>query len=244
LIGSNGELARTFFFDRGLQFYLAEALSPITIRKFWTEKARRSSVPEDLKPHLCPELRDCLSVEPQLSYLTQFFPARQLGEVIELLYMERVRQFISNGLRLVSSKYTPKTPFLDLNWIAAIRAMGRPWKLGNQWHRWALRELYPSLLDFPFDATGVNMREAPRYRYWLGLSGHSRNTPYMNYETALKTEIFRSAYSDAVKGLGSLFADGDPSVILKPELPVRPLTFFGALGFFMEQVNKGSLSRT
>jgi hypothetical protein len=167
----------------------------------------------------------------------QTFPSRQLGEVIDLLYMERVRQFISNGLRLVSIKYTPKTPFLDLNWVAAIRAMKRSWKLGNRWHRWALHKLCPPLLDLPFDATGLSMRQAPGYRYWLGLSGHSRNIPYMNYEAACKTEIYRSAYSDAVKGLGSLFVDGDPSVILKPELPVRPVMFFGSLSFFMEQVN-------
>jgi len=248
-IGTNGEIARTLFFDRGLQFYLAEVLSPVTIRKFWREKLRRCRVPEQLKPHLCPELRYWLGVEPQLSYLTQFFPARQFGELIDLLYTERVRQFHSNGLRLVSSKYTPKTPFLDPNWMAAIRAMGRPWKLGNRWHRWALSKLYPSLLDFPTDETGVNMRQAPGYRYWLGLShylaSHSHNIPYMNYETAFKTELFQSTYSNAVKGLGSLFADGDPSLIVKPEqVPDKALTFFGALGFFMEEVNKSSMSLT
>jgi hypothetical protein len=59
----------------------------------------------------------------------------------------------------------------------------------------------------------------------------------MDYDTALKSELFQSTYSSAVKELGSLFADGDPSVILNTEqLPVRPLAFFGALGFFMEQL--------
>ena len=84
-IGSNGEFARTFFFDRGLQFYVANALGSPLVRKFWDVKVQRSALPDSLRPFLVDELRECLDPERQIARLLRFFPQHSLADTNDQL---------------------------------------------------------------------------------------------------------------------------------------------------------------
>ena len=65
-IGSNGEYARTFFVDRGLQFYAANALGRVAISKFWQAKIGRNSLPAQLRPALVEEFLEAASSQKVL----------------------------------------------------------------------------------------------------------------------------------------------------------------------------------
>jgi len=232
-IGSNGEFARTFFFDRGLQFYAANALGSPLVRKFWEIKVRRSALPDSLRPFLVEELRECLEPERQIARLLRFFPQRSLGDTNDQLYLERVRQFIANGLCLVSTRYSPHAPFLHPKWIAAVRQMPRHLKLGNHWHRLAIKQLCPKLLEFPYDSSGKPMSQWPGFRYWFGFSPHSRNVPYFDYVNFFNSPRFLAAYKTAIPTLDGIFRGNDTSMLLG-RMPFRTTAYFATLSFFAE----------
>ena len=232
-IGSNGEFARTFFVDRGLQFYAADALGSPFVRKFWDVKVHRNALPDSLRPFLVEEFRECLKPERLIARVLRFFPQRSLGETNDQLYLERVRQFIANGLRLVSTRYSPRTPFLHPRWIVAVRRMPRHLKLGNHWHRLAIRQLCPELLRFPYDTSGKPMGQAPGLRYWFGFEPHSHNIPYFDYVQFINSPRFREVYEVAMTTLKGIVRGNDASVLLG-QLPLRTTAYFATLSFFAE----------
>ena len=241
-IGSNGEFARTFFIDRGLQFYAANAIGTPMVKKFWQTKISRNSLPDAIRPALTDEFLECLKSEKQLAQLQSFFPGHSLAEVNDHLYLERVRQFIANGLRLVSTKYTPKTPFLDPRWIAAVQRMPRRWKLGNRWHRHAIGRLFPKLLAFPYDSSGVAMGNPPGLKYWLGFTPHSNSVPFFDYRTFVKSKEFLQVYASSIKSLRGLFRN-DESHLLLNDWPLRTTTYFAALSFYCEMLQEQGTMR-
>ncbi|HTO02285.1 MAG TPA: hypothetical protein VL069_01225, partial [Opitutus sp.] len=81
-----------------------------------------------------------------------------LGEFIDSFYlMERVRNFIGNGIELYSDVAAVRLPFLQKDWIEAVRGMPRSMRLSCRWHKFALGKLCPALLDFPSDDTNAPM---------------------------------------------------------------------------------------
>jgi asparagine synthase (glutamine-hydrolysing) len=236
-IGSNGEFARTFFVDRGLQFYAAHAVGSPVVKKFWDVKVSRTALPESMRPLLVEELRECLRSERLIARVLRFFPHRSLGETNDQLYLERVRQFIANGLRLVSTRYSPHAPFLHPGWIAAVKRMPRHWKLGNRWHRHAIRQLCPELLRFPYDTSGRPMGHAPGIRYWFGFEPHSHNVPYFDYVHFVRSPSFREAYEAAATTLKGIVRGDDTSALLG-QLPLRTTAYMATLSFFSEMQTK------
>ncbi|MBS1805752.1 MAG: hypothetical protein JST28_20615 [Acidobacteria bacterium] len=236
-IGSNGEYARTFFVDRGLAFYGANALGKFGVSKFWHTKISRNSLPPELHYALNQELVESIEPHTVLERLNAYFPHSSLAAVNDELYLERVRQFIANGLRLVSTKYLPKTPFLNPRWISAVKRMPRHWKMGNKWHRYAISRLCPRLLSFPYDAGGVPMLNSPGLGYWLGLSPHSKNVPYFDYPVFLKSDTFVTAYTSSLKTLKGIFRQDDLDA-LSHNWPMRTTTYFAALSFYTEMLQQ------
>lgn len=235
-IGSNGEFARTFFADRGLPFYGAECCGRLAGRAFWRLKYGRTALPDSIRRHLTPALRDSLSFDAVRNRLLSEFGEVHLGEANDRLYAERVRQFISNGLRLVSTRYKPKTPFLHTPWIATVGSMPRRWKLGNRWHRFAIARLYPRLLSFPYDDSGAPLGRSPGLAYWLGLAPYSRNTAYFDYTAFFSSRDFRKAYERSRKALPTFLLDGKRAPLENP-LPLRTTAYFATLSFFCETLS-------
>jgi hypothetical protein len=229
--GSNGEYARTPHFDRGLQFYAAQMLGAPAVRMFWWEMVRRNAFPKSFHPLLADELRECLRPDRIIPRLHSTFPRNSIGEMNDRLYRERVRQFIANGLRLVSTRYSPRTPFLHPKWIAAVERMPRFWKLGNRWHRHALRQLCPELLGFPYDVTGRPMSRGPGPKYWLGFKPWPHTVPFFDYRGLVGSPDFRRAYETAVSKLKGIVRADDISVLLGQQ-PLKIVVYFGTLAFF------------
>ena len=76
---------------------------------------------------------------------------------------QRVRNFMGNGLKLYSEYVSCKVPFLNNTWISLVWNLKRSWKLGSNWHRFAIAGNYPQLLDFPI--TGKRGLEAASRMY-------------------------------------------------------------------------------
>jgi hypothetical protein len=162
-VGSNGEFARSFFFDRGA-FTLGLARAPIRLfEAFFAAKLARRAMrfPKALfaggaGPLGCARHAAAL-VRPL---------ADRFADALDCFYAtQRVRHFIGNGLALYARHNVPRSPFLDVRWIRAISALSRSERLGSNYHRRAITALRPDLLDFPVGTGGPMASRAPPFYY-------------------------------------------------------------------------------
>ncbi|SFK76294.1 hypothetical protein [Methylocapsa palsarum] len=238
-IGSNGEFARTFYFDRGAPFILADLLSRWTTPKFWNAKlARFAQLPEDgtnaaLLDRLGPKQTEARA------YLMRNYGGR-LGDSMDEFYLrERVRNFIANGLALVGAFAKPRTPFVTTEWISAIRQTPRRMKLGNAWHRFAIAKLEPSLLAFPVDDTTRPMGRRAELKYWTGRVGHTRDTAPMDYASLFAAAPFETALDAAIERLDDIVDRGAVRRFQQSasrQERTRTLSYLMALGSFKESL--------
>jgi len=156
-VGSNGEFARTFFFDLGGVARAAAKGASVFIEPYVAARlARRAG--RFPAPLLAggPGPRGCaLDATRASRALTKGFL-----EALDCFYAtERVRHFIGNGLALYAQHCAPRSPFLDARWMRAVAALPRRDRLGSNYHRQAVATLWPRLLDFPM---GLEPSLAPR----------------------------------------------------------------------------------
>ena len=191
-IGSNGEFARSYYCDRGLPSLAAAGMGSLARQLFWSAKLRRRvplpSAAEGLASELDYWFHD--GREELLAAITKGY-GLPFAEALDEFYLrERVRSFISNGLALVSDVCRPRTPFLDSEWINAVRRLPRRFRLTDRWHRFALETLCPRLLNFPVDDTTRPMGSRPRIGNWLGAAGHGPTTHYVDYDSLFRSRDF------------------------------------------------------
>ena len=150
-IGSNGKFARSYFFDCDLPSLAAAGLGFFARQLFWSAKLQHRvplpSAAEGLASELDYWFHD--GREELLAAITKGYDLPFAEALDEFYLRERVRSFISNGLALVSDVCRPRTPFLDSDWINAVRQLPRQFRLGSRWHRLVLKTLCPTLLNFP-----------------------------------------------------------------------------------------------
>jgi asparagine synthase (glutamine-hydrolysing) len=236
-IGSNGEFARTFYFDRGAPFILADLLSRWTVPKFWNAKlARFAHLPEDgTNPGLLSRLGP--RQQEARAYLLQNYGG-PLGDSMDEFYLrERVRNFIANGLALVGAFARPRTPFVTTEWISAIRQTPRRMKLGNAWHRSTIAKLEPSLLAFPVDDALRPMGRRAELNYWTGRVGHTKDTPAMDYAALFAAASFEAAIDHAINRLDDVVDRDAAGRFLESasrQERTRTLSYLMALGTFKE----------
>ena len=191
-IGSNGEFARSYYCDRGLPSLAAQGMGSLARQLFWSAKLRRRvplpSAADGLATELDYWFHD--GREELLAGITKRYDLPFAEALDEFYLRERVRSFISNGLALVSDVCRPRTPFLDSDWINAVRRLPRQFRLGSRWHRLVLKTLCPTLLNFPVDDTDRSMGSRPRVRDWLGSAGHGPTTHYVDYDSLFRSRDF------------------------------------------------------
>ena len=57
-------------------------------------------------------------------------------------------------------------PMLSRSWVERVAGLPRRWRLGDNWHRDAIAQLYPKLLEFPEEGIAAHTsRKAPPF-YW------------------------------------------------------------------------------
>ncbi|ACB76653.1 hypothetical protein Oter_3376 [Opitutus terrae PB90-1] len=206
--GSNGEYARTFFYDRGMIFQAANALSSLSVPAFLSAKVRRSArFPSGSAPELA-----YWSTPAGQKHFTSVLAARygqgSLGDLIDDFYLkERVRNFIGNGIELYSDILPVRLPFLQKEWIDAVRGTSRQMRLNCRWHKAAIGKLCPPLLEFPTDETGTPMGRPESIKEKLLGAPHG---PCVGYSPdLLNTTVFRALLTTETLRIPELFGSSD-----------------------------------
>jgi hypothetical protein len=165
VVGSNGEFARSFYFDKGAVARALDALrTSLPPLAYYGARLQRQA--RRLAGAL-PFLGGPREAARLAGRVTRLCGARGTAlERFDRFYTtQRVRHFIGNGLALYAAHCTPVSPFLDARWIAAAAGLPRAAKLGSNFHRRVIERNAPDLLRYPTDAGVPMARRAPR-GYW------------------------------------------------------------------------------
>lgn len=154
LVGSNGEFARSFFFDSPRLRALTSRIPGSVAEKYFLAKLVRRYLKFSRHNHL---VRDGgLQRVIGLSGLVgreAFVTGRSFLPTLDLFYARsRVRHFIGAGLACYSDYSSPRSPFLDGRWIRAVAGLSRTLKDRSQYHRYCIERLSPKLLSLPFNS--------------------------------------------------------------------------------------------
>jgi asparagine synthase (glutamine-hydrolysing) len=184
-VGTLGEFARSYYFDRGWLGRLASLAPEAALNRFWRMKLARhpSFTPSELR-ELAPPLAAELGAEGRTrraGKLAGFCHGEFLDGLTRYYFEQRVPNFYANGIRMYRASSAWRSPFHDRRWIEAIWNLPDGWKLGSNWHRHALSRNCPELLAFPeengFDRTRMLPKAPPLY--W---TPPMRRARYVSYD--------------------------------------------------------------
>ena len=166
LVGSNGEFARTFFFDKGIFAHAFDQFSHNLLNTYFLKKMspERKRIPFSFKD-FSPEF----NLEDPLGKIqTQFYREGLSNlDILDLLYgFCRVRNFIGNGLAMYRESFSPVSPFLDYRWLEAVAPLHRGLKLNNRLHRFMIGSFVPELTNYPTDESNEPM-SSDQCLYWF-----------------------------------------------------------------------------
>ncbi len=186
-IGSNGEFARSNFTDYGLFAQTADIVPAISVPLLWKLRLRliirkeQRLFREGELSGLSKEFRNELNTDGfrRLIARLQNMVHHNFLDGFDRYYLEqRVRNFISNGIKLMSD-LPIKTPFLDHDWIESIFNLPRQYKFDSKWHRFVVQKNEPRLLNFEMEKTGTcKMRPEKQRLYYLRKSNRQKSIPY------------------------------------------------------------------
>jgi asparagine synthase (glutamine-hydrolysing) len=207
-VGANGEFVRTYYLDRGMVARTADLLPPrLGLEQFWLRKVKSEFTGQE-QPGLRPQFADYLrgNVTQQIARLAAARPGGSLLRQLDHFYLEeRVRHFIANGLVLYGLSARWATPFLSPAWIAEADALPRRWKLGNNWHRYAIANLCPELLEFQEEHVGPTMAGKHPPLYWLPSKRRQKVVPYMDYASVFRDDRVLGLMLDHIPDIADLF---------------------------------------
>jgi hypothetical protein len=191
-VGTLGEFARSYYFDKGQLGQIA-ALNPnLALQRFWNMKLNRhpTFLPNELSA-LHSQFAEQLStqgIHSRAHRLTSYCKQRFLPGLTRYYFEQRVPNFYANGIRMYMDSSRWRSPFHSRRWIDQIWNLPASWKLGSNWHRYAISMNMSKLLDFPEENGFVSSRmlkKAPPL-YWTSAM---RRTPYISYD--LSSEWYR-----------------------------------------------------
>jgi hypothetical protein len=229
LAGSNGEICRSYYFDKGWQGLLLQWAGvrawPLRLR---IKHSIRFTIPR----------RMCDAIEPTGEFRKHLSTGRYLREAcvrgprfldgLEMFYAShRVRYFIGLGLALYRHAFPTMSPFLDVRFIDYVSRLPHSWKMASRFHRSMIVRLYPQLADFPTDDTRVPMSASPGPFYYRR---HHPFTSYNPLPQARDLPQVREWSREGLKLLGAMQShmDSDASLERAMERWDLPITL-GAL---------------
>ncbi|MCS5692529.1 asparagine synthase-related protein [Cyanobium sp. FGCU-6] len=184
-VGTLGELARNYYFDYGSLGLLADRFPTFSLNQFWSLKLSRHPTflegeLEGLAPELSREL-DSGGIQRRARRLSGFCHHRFLQGLTRYYFEQRVPNFYANGIAMYRSSSAWRSPFHSRAWIEAVWNLPERWKLGSNWHRFAIARNCPDLLDFSeekgFDRRRMLRRAPPLY--WTPLI---QRATYVTYD--------------------------------------------------------------
>lgn len=241
LAGSNGEFARSYYFDKGIFANLID-MSGFTRWDFWL--ILKNSVKRRVSQEILSELKQKSDFHDKLSSRLQmkdaFIPGMCFGNGLDYFYAaERVRKFIGLGLALYRSEYTTMSPFLDSRFIRYAAKLQRSDKLRNTMHRSIIKQLRPELLNFPTDESGIPMGLKSKPLYFLS---HGQMKGYDCTKDAQKlpqvVEWARSGFSELGGDIKILDTNENLNMqVMKWNLPIT-------IGAFVELLKNNGIKRS
>jgi len=193
LIGTNGELARTFFLDKGGLAVAADLAGRRLLPEFWRRRLSRQPVfRESEGAQLDSALSDALWQShraQRLDRVVALCRGRRFLDSLDAFYLQqRVRRFISNGVRLAAAQFEPVLPFMSRRWIAAVNALPRREKMGCAWHRMAIQQNCAELLEFPEPGRSPRMSPRPPPLYWVKRKGRPAVISYNAFDSFSRSD--------------------------------------------------------
>jgi len=197
-VGTNGEFVRSAYLNKGIVARIADTFTPLSLPYFWKRK---------LKPKFSGEELEGMNAEFVEQYSGEGYKQRlkrlmklchhQLLPGLDRFFLEqRVRNFHGNGLKMNNASFQTRLPFLSKDWVAAVWNLGRNWKLGDNWHRFAIENNCPKLLDFPEAKTGKIMTPKASTFYWTKAKQIKGLVPYADYANWFKNDVVASFIFD------------------------------------------------
>jgi hypothetical protein len=184
-IGANGEFCRSFLLDKGFAASVADLMpGNAVLRAYWRRRFRSPFRTEELS-FMDPEFKELIGPDGRERWANRLVSASPGGLLrgLDQFYLwQRVRNFISNGIKLYSDSCVPVTPFLSHEWTQLVWNLPRMWKQGNEWHRFAIARNCEALMAFPEEKTGRPMAHRAPSLYWAR-HRKRRVVPYQRFST-------------------------------------------------------------
>jgi asparagine synthase (glutamine-hydrolysing) len=209
-VGSNGELARSIFTDYGALASLANLFPSLAVPWWWRVKlktvirkdlrmfrdAEVAGMSEELKNEL-----DASGYRRRAAKLTALCHNTFLEGFDRFFIEQMVRTFISNGLKLYSGRFSWRTPFIDRDWVESVMNLPQKFKFDCHWHRFAIAQNEPRLLDFPFE------KDIPKRVHYAGYPEWFADKRVVDFiyanadllEDLLSVKVLRSIVEEHVK---------------------------------------------
>lgn len=151
LVGSNGEFARSYYFDHPRLNAVVDRMAASTLPAYWLTKfARRVHKFSRHNPIVRGKQQGAMKLAA--TPISSRWGAKTLPSALDAFYVEhRVQHFIGSGVACYAAFGKPRSPFLDGGWIRSVAALPRALKRQNRYHLECIKRLYPDLLDVPFN---------------------------------------------------------------------------------------------
>ena len=191
-VGTLGEFARSYYFDKGQMGRLAGLNPDWALNQFWNMKLNRhptfySNELPSLNSQFSHQL-DATGIQNRAKRLTGYCKKQFLPGLTRYYFEQRVPNFYANGIKMYMDSSQWRSPFHSRRWIDQIWNLPASWKLGSNWHRYAITRNMPKLLEFPEENGFIPnrmLKTAPPL-YWTSAM---RRTPYISYD--LSSEWYR-----------------------------------------------------
>lgn len=188
-VGTLGEFARSYYFDKGILSLLLNDSGPGAQEKFWKLKLNRHrTFADEEQVYLSGDLLRQVNrqgLETRAKRNARLSRGTLLSGGTRYYLEQRVPNFYANGIRMYNDSGQWRSPFHNTEWLQLIWGLGEQWKLGSNWHRLAIQRNFSSLLDFP-EEKGLNkkkmLRKAPPF-YWLPVMQRMK---YKSYDLSNK----------------------------------------------------------
>lgn len=214
--GTNSEFVRTYVIDRGLIAMAADMLPSLSLPFFWKRLIGKTAdnplFKEEELTHVHKELAKEFSEESQnnrVNRLVKLCYNEFLTGLDRFCIEQTTRNFYGTGVKLWQANLALRAAFLGHDWVKHIWNLGRYWKLGLNWHRFAIEKNYPQLLDFPSAGSILDYQETKKtasrapFSYWIPTKKKYQITGYGKYEQRFREDVI----SDFIVANASLLAD-------------------------------------
>jgi len=247
-VGTLGEFARSYYFDKGCLAQAADKFGGFSLPLFWKLKLGRHHTFTDselngLTSEFSHQL-DPAGIRNRSGRMAELCHKRFLSGLARFYFEERVPNFYANGIKMYLATASWRSPYHSRKWIDAIWNLDNSWKLGSNWHRYAVRRNFPQLLDFPEQngfIQGKMLEKAPAF-YWTSFT---RRAPYMTYDLSsgwFRQPEIQEFMRESVRMIGDLIDEKTAIGIIEAHKSgvnrTRTLAFLLAMMHWMKEVSK------